>query len=45
MRGLVKKRVMERGDQLHMVAQERVIRKGYFVFEPAETAMPSILEE
>lgn len=35
MRGLVKKRVMERGDQLHMMAQERVRGKGYLVFEPA----------
>lgn len=46
MRGLVKKRVMERGgEQLHMMAQERVRGKGYPVFEPAGTAIPSILEE
>lgn len=45
MRGFVKKRVTERGDQLHMVAQERVRRKGHLLFEPAGTAMSSILED
>lgn len=40
MRGLVKKRVMELGDILHMVAQGRLRGKSYLVFGPAGIVIP-----
>lgn len=40
LRGLVKKRVMELGDILHMVAQGRLRGKSYLVFGPAGIVIP-----
>lgn len=45
MRELLKKKVVELGNELHLIVQDRLRGKGYFVLDPVELVVPSVSED